>query len=79
MVIKMPTVAVKIPYDLKNRMEKHKEIDWDVLIQKAIKNQLSRIELADSITSKSELTEDEALEISEDIKKGMAERHGLIG
>ncbi len=75
----MPTVAIKIPYDLKNRMEKHKEIDWDELVQKAIKTQLSRIELADSLSSSSQLTEDEALEIGEDIKKGMAKRHGLMG
>lgn len=74
----MPTVAIKIPYDLKNRMEKHKEIDWDELIQKAIKTQLSRIELADSLSSASQLTEDEATEIGEDIKKGIAKKHGLI-
>lgn len=74
----MPTVGIKIPHDLKKRMEEHEEINWDEIIQRAIKKQLSKLELADSLASKSELSEDEALELSEEIKEGIAERHGLI-
>ncbi len=74
----MPTVDVKIPHDLKEKMDRHNEINWDELIQRFISSHLSRIELADSIASKSELSEEEALEIAEKIKEGMAQRHGLV-
>lgn len=38
---------------------------------------MNRLELADSIASKSKLTADDAQEISEKIKEGIAEKHGL--
>jgi len=78
MVCKMPTVDIKIPHDLKEKMKEHDELDWDRLIQGFIRSRLSKIELADSLASKSELTEEEAAEIGDKIKEGIARRHGLV-
>ena len=38
---------------------------------------MKKLELADSIASKSELTAEDAEEIGEEVKEGIAERHGL--
>ena len=59
-------------------MDDHEEIDWDELIQRFIKKHLSRIELANSLASKSKMTSEEAYEIGDKIKKGIAEKHGLV-
>ena len=74
----MPTVDIKIPQDLKEKMKEHDEVDWDRLIQGFIRSRLSKLELADSLASKSELTDEEAEEIGDKIKEGIAERHGSV-
>lgn len=74
----MPTVDIKIPHDLKEKMNEHDELDWDKLIQGFIRSRLSKLELADSLASKSELTDKEAEEIGDKIKEGIAKRHGLV-
>ncbi|MFW5953489.1 MAG: hypothetical protein ACOCSJ_04930 [Candidatus Natronoplasma sp.] len=74
----MPTLDVKIPHDLKTKMKQHDELDWDKLIQGFIRSQLFKIELADSLASKSDLTEEEAAEIGDKIKKEIARRHELV-
>ena len=75
---RMPKIEIKVPNDLKEKMNDHRNIDWDELIQMFIKNYLFKIELADSIASKSEMTPEDAIEIGDDIKRGIAERHGLV-
>ena len=74
----MPTVDIKIPHDLKEKMKEHDELDWDKLIQDFIRTRLSKLELADSLASKSELTDKEAGEIGDKIKEGIAKRHGSV-
>lgn len=74
----MPTVSVRVSEDLKATMERHKEVNWSEVIRRAVKEHATRIELADEIASRSELTDEEARQIGERIKEGIAERHGLI-
>ncbi|KXB08254.1 hypothetical protein AKJ58_00465 [candidate division MSBL1 archaeon SCGC-AAA385D11] len=74
----MPTVSVRVSEDLKATMEKHKEVNWSEVIRQAVKEHAIRIELADEITSKSKLTEEEARQIGERIKEGIAKEHGLV-
>ncbi len=74
----MPKLSVRVPEDLKKEMEEHKEINWSEVARRAFNEQLRKVELADELTSGSKLTEEEAVEIGEKIKKGMAEKHGLV-
>ncbi len=74
----MPTIDIEIPHDLKEKMKEHDGLDWDRLIQGFIRSRLSKIELADHLASKSELTDEEAEEIGDKIKEGIARRHGLV-
>lgn len=74
----MPKLSVRIPEDLKKEMEEHREINWSEIARKAFSEQIRKIELADALTSKSKLTKEGAKEIGEKIKKGIAEKHGLV-
>jgi len=74
----MPTVDIKTPHELKEKMKEHDEVDRDRSIQGFIRSRLSKLELADSLASKSELTDEEAEEIGDKIKEGIAERHVLV-
>lgn len=74
----MPTVSVRVSEDLKKTMEKHREVNWSEVIRRAVKEHATRIGLADEIALKSELTDEEAMEIGEKIKEGIAKKHGLI-
>lgn len=68
-------VSVKVPKSLKEKMEKHQEVNWSEVIRKALREYLSKLELADKIASKSKLTEKEAEELSKQVKQSIARRH----
>ena len=73
----MSKVSVRVPEDLKESMEEHRKINWSEIARKAFREELKKIELADSIASKSQLSTEDAEEIGEKVKEGIAERHGL--
>lgn len=73
----MSKVSVRVPEDLKQSMDKHEKINWSEVAREAFRKELKKLELADSIASKSELTAEDAEEIGEKVKEGIAERHGL--
>jgi ribosomal protein S12 methylthiotransferase accessory factor YcaO len=73
----MSKVSVRVPEDLKESMDKHRKINWSEIARKAFREELKKIELADSIASKSELDAEDAEELGEKVKEGIADRHGL--
>lgn len=73
----MPKLSIRVSEDLKGEMEKHREINWSEIARKAFHQQLRKIELADKLVSESKLTKEEAKQIGEKIKKGIAEKHDL--
>jgi len=73
----MSKVSVRVPEELKQSMDKHQKINWSEIAREAFRKELKKLELADSIASKSELTAEDAEEIGEKVKEGIAERHGL--
>lgn len=75
----MSKVSVRVPEDLKKSMDEHEKVNWSEIAREAFREEIRKIELADSIASRSELTEEDAEEIGEKIKQGLAERHGLNG
>jgi len=72
---KMPTVSVRIPTDLKDEIDKHQEINWSEVVRQSMWRYLHKLKLADQIASKSELTEDEVVELSKELKKKIAEHY----
>lgn len=74
----MPKVSVRVSEDLKAKIERHKEVNWSEIMRRAVKEHLTKVELVESISSRSKLSEKDAEEIGEEIKRGIAKRHGLI-
>ncbi len=71
----MPTMTVRIPEDLKTEVDEHPEINWSEVIRQSMWKYIHKLELADQIASKSELTEEEAEELGEKLKKDMAKHY----
>jgi len=73
----MPNLTVSMPADLKVAMGQHEEVNWSAVIRKAVQEHLHRIEIADAIAAKSELTGDDIEKLDKLIKRGIAKKHGL--
>ncbi len=66
----MPTITVNVDDALKERMEKHPEINWSEVTRQAIRNKIEKLELLDELTADSELTEEDVDEIAAKINEG---------
>ena len=73
----MTNMTLAIPEELHKIMKKHKEIKWTEIARQAMWEQARKLELLDSILSKSELTEKDALKLGKKIKHQIALKHGL--
>ena len=71
----MPTITLSVPEDLKKEMDQFNEINWSEVARAAIKNKVSQMRILKEITSKSKLTEKDALEIGRKINKSLHERY----
>ncbi|MCP8322469.1 MAG: hypothetical protein H3Z52_16250, partial [archaeon] len=71
----MVNVTLAVPEELYRIMKRHPEIKWSEVARQAMWEYARKLELLDKIVSKSKLSEKEALEISELVKRGIAERY----
>ena len=70
----MPSITVNVDDDLKDRMEKHPEINWSEVTRQAIQEKIETLEVMDELTSDSELTESDVAEIADKINRRGRER-----
>ena len=70
----MPSITVNVNGDLKDRMEKHPEINWSEVTRQAIQEKIETLEVMDELTSDSEFTESDVAEIADKINKRERER-----
>ncbi|WP_435115128.1 hypothetical protein [Halolamina sp. C58] len=70
----MPTITVNVDDDLKDRMERHPEINWSEVTRQAIQEKIETLEVMDELTSDSELTESDVAEIADKINERGRER-----
>lgn len=73
----MANVTLRVPDDLKARLEHHKEVNWSEVARHAMADHLYKIELLEKIAAKSRLTERDVEEIGHKIKREIAKRHGI--
>ena len=73
----MTNMTLAVPEDLFKIMERHKDIKWSEVARQAIWDKARKLELMDKILSKSNLTEEDALNIGRKVKEGIAKKHGL--
>ena len=67
-------LTLAIPFELRNELQKHEEINWSAVIRKALHEHLKKVEIAEQIARKSKLKEKDAREISELIDKAVAKK-----
>jgi hypothetical protein len=53
----MPTITVNVDDDLKERMDKHPEINWSEVTRQAIQEQIEVFEVVDKLTTESDVQE----------------------
>ena len=70
----MPTITVNVDDDLKERTEKHPEINWSEVTRQAIRNKIEKLELMDELTVDSELTDEDVDEIAAKINESARKR-----
>ena len=75
----MTNMTLAIPEELHKIIKKHKEIKWTEIARQAMWEQARKLEIMDSLLSKSELTEKDTMEIGKKIKREIAKKHGLVG
>lgn len=71
----MAIITLSIPEDLKKEMEKSKFINWSEVAREAIRTRISQLALLNEITSKSQLTEKDARELSRKINASMHKKY----
>lgn len=71
----MPTITLSVPEDIKKEMEKSREINWSEVARVAIKTKVAQLKILKAITSKSKLTEKDAIELGKKINASMHERY----
>ena len=70
----MPSITVNVDDDLKDRMERHPEINWSEVTRQAIQEKVETLEVMDELTSESELTERDVADIADKINDSARER-----
>jgi hypothetical protein len=70
----MPTITVNVDDALKERMEKHPEINWSEVTRQAIQDKIEKLELMDELTVDSELTEEDVDELAAKINESARKR-----
>lgn len=65
----MPNITLSIPEDLQKIVKKHPEIRWSEVARRSLIEFAKKVEVMEKIAQKSKLTEKDALEIADKIKK----------
>ncbi len=71
----MVNVTVSVPIDMKNKMDEFAIINWSEVAREAFADQIAKLELLKSLTSKSKATDKDIKEISDKIKAAVWKRH----
>ena len=70
----MPNITLSIPEELHKIVKKHTEIKWSEIARRAMWTQARKLELMDTLISKSEFTEKDVEELDHKIKAGLLKR-----
>ena len=70
----MSTITLSVPEELKNEMDEFRDINWSAVAREAIKGRLSQLKLLKLISSKSKLSDKDALDLGKKINKSLHER-----
>lgn len=71
----MPEVVIKIPDDLQEEFKGVKPIFWQLVVDRAINRELAMLNALKRKVSKSNLTEEDARKLSDEVSKALAKRY----
>ncbi|MCD6213879.1 MAG: hypothetical protein J7J46_02755 [Candidatus Desulfofervidus sp.] len=71
----MAEIKVEVPEDLKRVVEQVSEIDLSLAVSRLIKEKFERLARLKRIVSKSELSEEKAVKLSDKISESLARRY----
>ena len=71
----MPNMTLAIPADLKEKMDRYKEINWSEVARQAIRDKMLVLERVNQMLSKSELNSVDVEEYASQIKKKVWKKH----
>ncbi len=69
----MVNITLSVPEDLKKQMDESREINWSEVARAAIKGKIAQLAILKAISSKSNLSEKDALELGRKINKSLHE------
>ena len=70
----MVNMTIKIPDDLKKKMDSFKEINWSAVAREAFEKQVDGYEVLKRFTSDSTLTEEDAIRLGRDLARRLSKR-----
>ena len=75
----MATLTLTVPEDLKHELEDLKVVDWPEVAREALRLKVAQLRILSAISSKSKLTEKEAIQFSVElgrkVRQGIHQRH----
>jgi len=73
----MANITLAITEELREQLQRHKEVNWSAVIRNALQEHLARIKIAEAIAQKGKLTKKDADEISRIINSNVAKKLGI--
>lgn len=70
----MGELVIEIPEELRAEMEELPKVNWQLVVRRSLKHELNEILELKRIISKSKLTDEDVLELSEKIDKSLSKR-----
>ncbi len=70
----MGELVIEIPEELKEEMKELPKVNWQLVVRRSLKHELKEILELKRIISKSKLTDEDVLELSEKINKSLSKR-----
>ncbi|MGM0406312.1 MAG: hypothetical protein ACQEQM_09265 [Thermoplasmatota archaeon] len=71
----MPNMTLSVSKELKDMMDKHPEINWSEVARQSFREKLTDLEFLEEFKSRSELTEEEALELGKKVNESLRKRY----
>ncbi len=65
----MVNITLSVPKELQEQMKRHPELNWSEIARQAFKEKMIQFAILERLAKKSKLTEKDAFEIGEKIKK----------
>ncbi|MGD9779123.1 hypothetical protein [Methanomethylovorans sp.] len=75
----MATITLSIPDDLMTEMDISKEINWSEVAREAIRIKINQLRMLRAITSRSQLSQEDALELGKQINESLHQRYKDLG